>query len=281
MSTCVFVLAAAAATPAGGPAATYSAGMFDYAQSISGFAVGVVVGLTGVGGGALMTPLLVLLFGVHPATAVGTDLLHAAVTKAGGTYVHARHGRVDWRITGFLAAGSIPAAMLTVLGLQHLTGGLGGSRIITLVLGCALVLTACALALRQQLRRLSRTPAIPLPRPPALTVAAGAVLGFVVTVSSVGAGALGVTALFLLYPQLKTSRIVASDLAHAVPLTLVAGVGHWMFGSVDFHLLLSLLVGSLPGIYIGSHFAGRIPETLLRWILAAILVLVGVKLIAL
>jgi uncharacterized protein len=255
--------------------------MLDFAQSISGFAVGIVVGLTGVGGGALMTPVLVLLFGVHPATAVGTDLLHAAITKAGGTYVHARYQRVDWRITGLLAAGSIPAAILTVLGLQHFSGGLDGSRLITRVLGGALVLTACALALRSQLRRLSRAPTIPLPRPPGMTAAAGAVLGFVVTVSSVGAGALGVTALFLLYPQLKTSRIVASDLAHAVPLTLVAGIGHWLFGSVDFHLLLSLLVGSLPGIYLGSHFAGRVPDTLLRSILAAVLVLVGLKLIAL
>jgi uncharacterized membrane protein YfcA len=254
--------------------------MIEPAQSISGFAVGVIVGLTGVGGGALMTPLLVLLFGIHPATAVGTDLLQAAVTKAGGTYVHARYGRVDWRITGLLAAGSIPAAILTILGLRYFMGGVGGSRVITLVLGYALVLTACALALRPYLRRLSRSPAIPVPRPPLLTVAAGLVLGFVVTISSVGAGALGVTALFLLYPQLKTSRIVASDLAHAVPLTLVAGVGHWVFGSVDFHLLLSLLVGSLPGIYIGSHFAGRIPETLLRSILAGILLLVGIKLIA-
>jgi uncharacterized protein len=254
--------------------------MIDPAQSISGFAVGVIVGLTGVGGGALMTPVLVLLFGIHPATAVGTDLLHAAISKAGGTYVHARYGRVDWRITALLAAGSIPAAILTVLGLQHMAG-FAGSRIITLVLGGALLLTACTLALRPQLRRLSRTPSIPVPRPPLLTVAAGVVLGFVVNVSSVGAGALGVTALILLYPQLKTSRIVASDLAHAVPLTLVAGIGHWIYGSVDFHLLLSLLVGSLPGIYIGSHFAGRIPETLLRWILAAVLVLVGVKLIAL
>jgi uncharacterized membrane protein YfcA len=253
----------------------------DPAQSISGFAVGVVVGLTGVGGGSLMTPLLVLLFGIHPATAVGTDLLHAAVTKAAGTYVHGRYGRVDWRITGLLAAGSIPAAILTIAGLQHFPGGLGGSRLITLVLGCALVLTACALALRPYVRRLSRQQEVAPPRRPLLTAAAGAVLGFVVTISSVGAGALGVTALFLIYPQLKTSRIVASDLAHAVPLTLVAGVGHWMFGSVDLHLLLSLLAGSLPGIYIGSHFAGRLPETLLRNILAVILLLVGVKLIAL
>src|ERR1700691_5191667 len=160
--------------------------MIDPAQALSGFAVGAIVGLTGVGGGSLMTPLLVLLFGIHPGTAVGTDLLHAAITKAGGTYVHAKHGRVEWRITFLLAAGSIPAAILTVFGLRHFAGGLGGSRVITLVLGCALVLTACALALRPYLRRLSRDPAIPVPRPPALTVVAGVVLGFVVTVTSVG-----------------------------------------------------------------------------------------------
>lgn len=254
--------------------------MFDPAQSISGFVVGVVVGLTGVGGGALMTPLLVLLFGIHPATAVGTDLLQAAITKAGGTYVHARAGRVDWRITVMLAAGSIPAALLTVLGM-HRFGWLSTSRILTIVLGVALVLTAAALSLRPHLRRFSRERGPLATQPRALTAAAGFVLGVVVSISSVGAGALGVTALFLLYPQLKTSRIVASDLAHAVPLTLVAGIGHWMYGSVDLHLLLCLLVGSLPGIYIGSRFAGRMPETLLRWLLAVVLLLAGIKLIAL
>src|ERR1700677_234691 len=147
MSTCVFVLAAAAAAAAGVSAATYSGRMIDLAQSISGFAVGVVVGLTGVGGGALMTPLLVLLFGIHPATAVGTDLLHAAITKAGGTYVHAKHGRVEWRITFLLAAGSLPAAVLTLFGLHHFTQGIVGSKIITTTLGVALLLTAAALAL--------------------------------------------------------------------------------------------------------------------------------------
>ena len=207
-----------------------------------------------------MTPLLVLLFGIHPATAVGTDLLQASITKAGGTYVHGRAGRVDWRITALLAAGSIPAALLTVL-VMHRFGWFSTSRTITLVLGVALVLTAVALALRPHLRRFSKEHPPLAARPRVLTAAAGLVLGVVVTISSVGAGALGVTALFLLYPQLKTSRIVASDLAHAVPLTLVAGLGHWMFGSVDLHLLLSLLLGSLPGIYVGSHFAGRISET--------------------
>jgi uncharacterized protein len=253
--------------------------MIDPAQAASGFAVGTIVGLTGVGGGSLMTPLLVLLFGIHPATAVGTDLLHASITKAGGTYVHARAGRVDWRITSLLAAGSLPAAVITLLGLRYFTGGLGGSKIITTTLGIALLLTAAALILRTHLRRLSQAHSAEIPRHPAFTVFTGLALGFFVSISSVGAGALGVTALLFLYPHLRAARIVASDLAHAVPLTLVAGLGHWWFGSVDWRLLASLLVGSLPGIYLGSHFAGRVPETLLRFLLAGMLLLVGTKLI--
>jgi uncharacterized membrane protein YfcA len=164
--------------------------------------------------------------------------------------------------------------------LQHFTGSLGNSKIITTTLGFALLLTAVVLVLRSQLRRLSKTPPLGVPLHPAFTVITGIALGFVVSVSSVGAGALGVTALFFLYPQLKAARLVASDLAHAVPLTLVAGLGHWLFGSVNWTLLLSLLTGSLPGIYIGSHFAGRIPETILRFLLAGMLLLVGGRLIA-
>lgn len=253
--------------------------MIDPAQALSGFAVGAVVGLTGVGGGSLMTPLLVLIFGVHPATAVGTDLLHAAVTKAGGTYVHARQGRVDWRITGLLAAGSVPAAIATLWTLHHFTGALGGSKVITITLGVALLLTALVLLLRTRLRRVSLAQRPEPARQPLFTVLTGVVLGFLVSISSVGAGALGVTALFMLYPRLRAARIVASDLAHAVPLTLIAGLGHWLFGSVDFALLGSLLVGSLPGIYIGSQFVGRIPETALRIVLAGMLLAVGAKLI--
>jgi uncharacterized membrane protein YfcA len=254
--------------------------MIDPAQALSGFAVGVIVGVTGVGGGSLMTPLLVLLFGIHPATAVGTDLLHAAITKTGGTYVHARQGRVDWRITGLLAAGSLPAAVITLFAVHHFSTKLGGdSKIITLALGIALLLTASVLILRTCLRRLSKTREPGVARHPIFTVITGIVLGFLVTITSVGAGALGVTALFFLYPQLKASRLVASDLAHAVPLTLVAGLGHWLFGSVDWHLLVTLLVGSLPGIYLGSQFVGRIPETLLRFLLASVLLVVGSKLI--
>lgn len=254
--------------------------MIDPALALSGFAVGAIVGLTGVGGGALMTPLLVLLFGIHPATAVGTDLLHAAITKTGGTYVHAKQGRVDWRITGFLAAGSIPAAVATLWTLHAVTGSLGASRIITTTLGVALVLTAAVLVLRSCLRRWSKSQGTGATRHPAFTVLTGVALGFLVSVSSVGAGALGVTALFFLYPRLTAARIVASDLAHAVPLTLVAGCGYWLFGTIDWTLLGSLLVGSLPGILIGSQFVGRIPDTALRILLAAMLLVAGTKLIS-
>ncbi len=253
--------------------------MIDPAQALSGFIVGAIVGLTGVGGGSLMTPILVLLFGIHPATAVGTDLLHAAITKAGGTYVHATKGRVDWRITGLLACGSLPAAVATLLSLHYFTNGLGGNKIITTTLGVALLLTAASLILRTCLRRFSRTHGTDIPRHPSFTIVTGAILGVVVSLSSVGAGALGVTALLFLYPRLPVARIVASDVAHAVPLTLVAGLGHWLFGSVNWLLLGSLLVGSLPGIYLGSHFAGRIPESILRLLLAMMLVAVGCKLI--
>jgi uncharacterized membrane protein YfcA len=254
--------------------------MIEPAQALSGFIVGTIVGLTGVGGGSLMTPILVLLFGIHPATAVGTDLLHAAITKAGGTYVHANKGRVDWRITCLLAAGSLPAAGATLLALHSFTDGLGGSRVITITLGVGLILTALALAFRARLRGFSQAHAPAHPPHPALTILTGAVLGVIVSLSSVGAGALGITALFFLYPHLPAHRIVASDLAHAVPLTLLAGLGHWLFGSVDWQLLASLLAGSLPGIYLGSHCAGRVPEAVLRPLLATMLVLVGGKMIA-
>lgn len=256
----------------------------EFAQVLSGFFVGAVVGITGVGGGSLMTPLLVLLFGVAPATAVGTDLLYAAITKSGGTFVHARRGSVDWRIVGLLASGSLPAAAVTLLLVAHFApGGLGGAaRLITFSLGIALVLTALALLFRRRLLAWSKAHEtdVPVARRDGLTVLTGAILGTLVSLSSVGAGALGVTALFFLYPRLASLRIVGSDLAHAVPLTLVAGLGHWWLGSIDWTLLATLLAGSLPGIFVGSHFAQRIPERVLRPALAGMLVLVGGKLIA-
>ena len=207
----------------------------DFAYPLAGFAVGAIVGLTGVGGGSLMTPLLVLLFGIHPSVAVGTDLLYASVTKAGGTAAHTLRGSVDWKISGALATGSLPAAALTLLAIHRFfPGGIGAAAtLISVALGVALVLTALALIFRQRLQRFS------LKRPGAardprqtwrLTVLTGAVLGVLVSISSVGAGALGVTVLFFLYPRLPTAKIVGSDIAHAVPLTLVARSGTLVAG---------------------------------------------------
>jgi uncharacterized protein len=256
----------------------------DLLYSASGLAVGFLVGLTGVGGGSLMTPLLVLLFGIHPATAVGTDLLYAAATKTAGTLVHGLKGSVDWRITGRLAAGSVPAAALTIYLLhEHGIASAGTAKLIQSILGTALLITAISLIFRPQLARLAYQKGRERPEQPARTVFwtvfTGAVLGVLVSITSVGAGAIGVTVLLLLYPRLATVRIVGSDVAHAVPLTLIAGMGHWMLGSVDWALLASLLVGSIPGIAIGSMLSSKAPETLLRHLLAATLVLVGTKLV--
>ncbi len=254
----------------------------DPLYSLSGFVVGTLVGMTGVGGGALMTPLLILLFGIHPATAVGTDLLYAAATKTGGTLMHGYTRTVEWRIVGRLAAGSLPAtaATLIVLSRLDLTGRAAGA-LITLVLGLALFATALALIFRAQIQQLyaRRVGELDPRRTAILTVATGAVLGVLVSVSSVGAGALGVTALVLLYPKLRIVRIVGSDIAHAVPLTLLAGIGHWMIGSIDGHLLVSLLVGSIPGVVLGSYASTMVPDTALRLTLAATLILAGSRLV--
>ncbi|WP_459717511.1 sulfite exporter TauE/SafE family protein [Paraburkholderia sp. 2C] len=254
----------------------------DLLYSASGLFVGFLVGLTGVGGGSLMTPILVLLFNVHPATAVGTDLLYASVTKATGTLVHGVKGSVDWGVTLRLAAGSVPAATLTLI-LLHRYGmdTPRGSYLIQVVLGAALLITAIALVFRPQLAVFAarRRPAPAYGNTLALTMLTGAVLGALVTLTSVGAGAIGVTVLLLLYPALPVSRIVGSDIAHAVPLTLLAGAGHWLLGSIDWSVLLSLLVGSLPGIVAGSLLSAKAPEKLLRHVLAATLTAVGVKLV--
>lgn len=255
------------------------------AYTIAGFSVGAIVGLTGVGGGSLMTPLLVLLFGINPSVAVGTDLLYAAITKAGGTLAHGLKGTVDWTITRHLAMGSIPAAALTLLLVGHFApGGIdGAAALIKTSLGFALLLTAVAIICRKQIQAYALRHSDGQERPQrtaVLTVLTGIVLGVLVSISSVGAGALGVSALFFLYPRLPTLRIVGSDIAHAVPLTLVAGIGHWFLGSVDWALLGSLLIGSLPGIWLGSHISTRVPDRVLRPILATMLVLVGSKLIA-
>ncbi len=249
---------------------------------LSGFFVGLLVGQTGVGGGSLMTPILVLLFGVHPATAVGTDLLYASATKTVGTLVHGLNHTVDWRIVRRLASGSVPATLVTLLAISRysISGPMSG-RIISLVLGIMLLLTAVSLIFRQRFIHLMG-PSIErvTPRQAArFTTIAGAILGVLVTLSSVGAGALGVTALLLLYPRASMKVIVGSDIAHAVPLTLVAGAGHWWLGSVDLPLLTSLLSGSIPGIILGSYLSAHVPDAVLRPLLAAVLCIVGGRLV--
>ena len=253
----------------------------NFAYSISGFFVGLLVGLTGVGGGSLMTPLLVLFFGIAPTTAVGTDLLYASVTKCGGTFVHAWNRTIEWRLVARLAMGSIPATLIALLWLNHLgTKSDRAHGLITSALGIALLLTAVMLLFRKWvLSHIARyAESMSDQHRLRLTIILGALLGALVSISSVGAGAIGVTVLVALYPDLRTARIVGSDIAHAVPLAFFAGVGHWFLGSIDWALLISLLIGSLPGITIGSLLAARVPDRFLRPLLAGTLAVVGIKL---
>jgi uncharacterized protein len=249
--------------------------------SVAGFFVGILVGLTGVGGGSLMTPLLVLLFGVEVPKAVGTDLLYAAMTKSVGSMVHGFRNTVDWRIVRRLASGSVPAAIVTLFFLKTLgTPTDSTTKIITSILGAMLLLTSVAVMYQGRvvafaIEKLGAQFSQDRPVP---TIVLGAILGLLVSISSVGAGAIGVTALLILYPHLPVSRIVGSDIAHAVPLTLVAGIGHWYLGNVDFHLLFSLLAGSIPGIILGSYVGSGASDRILRPILAVVLLIVGVKL---
>ena len=253
----------------------------EWSYSFAGLLVGGLVGLTGVGGGALMTPLLVLLFGVAPTTAVGTDLLFACVTKSTGVAVHGFNKTVDWTVVRRLSIGSVPTTALTLLFLAYLgPRSHGPHEAVTTVLGIALVMTAVALVFRQQilLRLTPRLDRLDDRQRLLITIALGSVLGFFVSISSVGAGAIGVTALLLLYPKLPVARIVGSDIAHAVPLTFVAGVGHWFLGSVNLAILGSLLVGSIPGIMLSSYLSNRMQDRVLRPILAATLAVVGARL---
>jgi uncharacterized protein len=250
--------------------------------SLSGFAVGALVGMTGVGGGSLMTPLLILLFGIHPATAVGTDLLYASATKTVGTAVHGFSRTVDWRVVSRLALGSVPMTALTLAALSYFgTQTAAVNALITSVLAVALFATALVLIFRRRIieHYAEQLDGITPRQTFRMTVTMGMFLGVVVSISSVGAGAIGVTALILLYPKLPMARIVGSDIAHAVPLTFIAGVGHWMLGLTNLGLLGSLLLGSVPGIILGSYIAPRIPDAALRYILAGTLLVVGGRLV--
>jgi len=254
--------------------------MIDPLYVASGFGVGLLVGMTGVGGGSLMTPLLILLFGIHPSTAVGTDLLYAAATKTGGSLMHGISRSIHWPAVIRLACGSIPASILTMILMWQFELGAAAQRsLVNLVLCVALLLTATSLIFRKWIldRCRARMERIDARTTTIATVATGAALGVLVSISSVGAGAVGVTVLLLLYPRLPMATIVGSDIAHAVPLTLVAGAGHWALGTVDWHLMGVLLLGSLPGIIVGSFCAVRVPQAVLRVALATILLVVAGK----
>jgi len=261
--------------------------MFEIAFILAGFVVGTVVGLTGVGGGSLMTPILIFAFGVKPYMAVGTDLLFAAFTKMGGTVKMARSGLVPWRVVLHLSAGSIPAALITLWVLKTLgPADPDVQHLMTSTLGVALLLTAAA-TLYKALRGKAVPKAIAAgqetqalkARHWSLPLLFGALIGTLVSITSVGAGAIGVTVLMLLYPMLPLPRIVAADIAYAVPLTLVAGLGHASMGSVNWSMLGLLLAGSLPGIWLGSHYMTRVPERVIRSLLSVLLAYAGTKLI--
>jgi hypothetical protein len=253
----------------------------EIAAVVSGFLTGLIVGMTGVGGGSIMAPILILLLGIAPGTAVGTDLMFATITKLVAVKVHGSRGTIDWQIVRRLALGSIPAACLTLLLMYQLSAGRDAGKVIMPALGVALVLTAVAMLFRGTLHDVGKRLRVGTPESfkrvqPWLTVLAGAALGVMVTMTSIGAGALGTVMLVYLYPlRLTPSRLVGTDLAHAVPVALIAGLGHLALGNVNFGLLGWLLLGSLPGVWIGSHLSAKAPDGILRNAIAVILLLVG------
>lgn len=244
-----------------------------------GFGVGLLAGMTGIGGGALMTPLLIALFGLHPEAAVGTDLLYASGTKSAGTTIHSMMRSVDWQMVANLAIGSVPAAMVTIVILWRIGSTTAEvAALIRIVLGGVLILTGATMFLRPWLLGgISRPGFVASSQAKRLTIATGAVLGVLVSIASVGAGALGITALTLLYPRLSIGRIVGSDIAHAVPLTLLAGIGHWMLGNPNWIVIGSLLIGSIPGVLLGSWCVNRTSQTVMRNLLAIVLLIVGFR----
>nr|WP_198983000.1 sulfite exporter TauE/SafE family protein [Herbaspirillum sp. ASV7] len=250
---------------------------------VSGFAVGLLVGLTGVGGGSLMTPLLTLLFGIHPSVAVGTDLAFASATKTAGTLAHRFKGTVRWDVVRRLSYGALPAALVTTLLLKHFGAVSDGIALtIRYSIAISVFLTVVALLFRSRMQAwLNAHPQRQLQGATLAnaTIAAGALLGTLVTISSIGAGAVGATLLVLLYPRLTPAEIAGTDIAYAVPLTAIAALGHWWLGSINWELLATLLLGSVPGITIGSLAARAVPEKFLRGLLAITLTSVAVKLI--
>ena len=241
---------------------------------IAGAVVGFIVGLTGVGGGSLMTPLLVLGFNIQPAIAVGTDLLYAAITKSGGLWSHHKLNNIDWSIVKNLAKGSIPSTIIAVIVINYFDiSNDAFEQLVSVTLGFMLIVTSATIIFKKQLSQFQSD------REPSqlLIISIGAVLGILVTLTSVGAGAICSALLFILYPMMKTTKIVGTDIAHAVPLTAIAGFGHFQLGNVDYLLLISLIAGSLPAIYVGAKLGQKLPDGILKPFLALTLLVIGVK----
>lgn len=254
---------------------------FDWVAIVAGAGVGLIVGLTGVGGGSLMTPLLVSFFHLDKAVAIGTDLWFAGLTKVSGSVAHHRENHVDYHIMKKLLWGSMPATVATMIYMH--ASGIHRSKDgpLTYALASALVLTAVTVAFRpvwfkvgvwleRYVTRHTR---------PGLTVLSGAILGVLVSLSSIGAGALGATLILLLYPRLDMKRLVGTDIAHAVPLTIVAGIGHASLGNVHWNLLIELLIGSIPGIWVGAKLTKHLPEKITRFALCLCLLFAAYKMI--
>ena len=254
---------------------------------LAGAAVGFLVGLTGVGGGSLMTPLLIL-FNIPYHIAIGTDLLYATITKANGVLAHNREHNIHWSIVGWLALGSIPASLITVLALHlFFTETPAYKAILTTALGIMLIITSGVLFARDAIKRYGAGHKNDKPescqghkagKTRIITVCSGVLLGVCVTLSSVGAGAFGTAILMLLYTQLSSRHIIGTDIAHAVPLTFIAGMGHFiLLGNVDFFLLAGLLIGSIPAVYVGSKLSSRLPDRLMFTVLAGLLLILGIR----
>lgn len=257
---------------------------------LAGILVGFCVGVTGVGGGSLMTPILISVFKIEPHIAIGTDLLYAAISKSAGSIVHAKKMNIVWPIVIWLAVGSIPASFVTTWVLEHyLSQSTHYKAMLTMVLGFMLTLTGISIVFRTQIERffdkyrkqeqqIEREDIAELAKKKrAYIIIMGIVLGVFVTLSSVGAGAFGIMALVVMFPLLPMIRIIGSDVVHAVLLTLVAGLGHMSSGNVDFTLLMWLLVGSIPAIIVGTLVSSKLPERLIRRILGVTLFIIGVN----
>ena len=255
----------------------------ELAYSVAGLVVGFIVGLTGIGGGALMTPVLILGFGINPVVAVSTDLMYAAITKFGGVWPYARKKLVNWPVVVALLIGSVPGALIMLWVLRHVGGFAAVEELINITLGVSLTLTSVAVFMRGRIRQLvlnseaHGVKAVVRRWRMPITTAAGVVLGALVTLSSVGAGALGTALLIILFPHMTMPMIVATDLVHAVVLTTVAGIGHWQLGNLDTSLLLFLLLGSLPGVYAGGHLGARLSPRIVQPIIGTLLLAIGLK----